>query len=401
MSKKQDSALKKKAPFWLENYYIVGVVSFITVSIFMSYFVFSDLMDIMPLRVIRYVILASMLVKIVFFDVKFYSKKRLIVTVISFLIMLLSAFYSDTRNLLWIFIMVIAAYRTDFKRVLRYVLISELLIVCLIVLLYVLQITPDRVYGRSGSDVIRHSLGFRYATYLGLFLFSIACGWFYLRWKAAKWFEFLIFVGLSAIVYLLTDSRFEPFCTLIVVGYFGLRRLYPELKFEKTMAFLSKYGVLLAAVFSLVVVIFYNGENPVLDKINSISSNRLSLMNGAVMENGISLLGEPIQWVSISEVYSGEADAASFNAVDNVYVRLILNYGILVLGLFLTMQYLLGKKAVNEKNLELQFILVLIAFYSILSPRMVELTFNYFLMLYPTIELLENNQVQKKRNEKK
>ncbi len=366
----------------------------------MSYFVYSDLIDTMPLRIIRYVVLASMMIKIVFFDVRLYSKKRLTIIIISFLIMLVSAIYSDTRNLLWVFIVAIAAYRTDFKRVLKYVLACELFVVCLIMLLCLLQIIPDRFYGRSGSDIIRHSLGFRYATYLGLFLFSISCGWFYLRWRKAKWYEFFAFVVLVLLTYILTDTRFESFCVLIVVGYFGLRRLYPELRFERIMAFLSKYIAIFAALFSLIMVVFYNGDNPVLSKLNSISSNRLSLMNSVVMENGLPLFGEPIQWVSISDVYSGEANTSSFNAVDNVYVRLTVNNGILVLGLFLTAQYLLGKKAVKDKNLELQFILVLIAMYSILSPRMTELTFNYFLMLYPTIELFKNNKKQEENETK-
>ena len=59
------------------------------------------------------------------------------------------------------------------------------------------------------------------------------------------------------------------------------------------------------------------------------------------------------------------------------------------------MQYLLGKKAVEDKNEELQFILIVIACYSMLSPRMIELTFNYFLMLYPTIGLMKLGGGQK------
>ena len=397
--KKHARNLLEMPSVWLENFYIGGVVLFITISIFMSYFVYSDVMELMPLRIIRYIILACMVGKILIFDVKSYSKKRAVIVLAAFLLMLISAICSESRNLLWVLIMIVAAYKTDFKRVLKYVLACELVLAGLFVLLCVLQITPDRLYGRSGSDVIRHSLGFRYATYLSLFIFSISCGWFYLRWEKAKWYEFLIFVVLSLVIYLLTDTRFEPFCTIIVVGFFGLRRLLPKLKTEGVISFLAKYTVLIAAVFSVVAVIFYNSDIPVLNKINSVSSNRLSLMNNAVMEHGISFFGEPIQWVSISEVYNGEAEASEFNAVDNVYVRLILNYGILVFGLFLAAQYLLGKKAVEDKNIELQFILILIAFYSILSPRMIELTFNYFLMLYPTIGLLGVNQ-KKKKNEK-
>ena len=173
---KKKTELSEKRALLLENFYIGGVVAFITVSIFMSYFVYSDVMDLMPLRIIRYIILACMVAKIVLFDVRSYSKKRMAVTAVVFLIVFISSMISEIRNLLWVLIVVIAAYKTDFKRVLKYVLICEIVIISLFVLLCLLQITPDRLYGRSDSDVIRHSLGFRYATYLGLFLLSIACG---------------------------------------------------------------------------------------------------------------------------------------------------------------------------------------------------------------------------------
>ena len=203
------------------------------------------------------------------------------------------------------------------------------------------------------------------------------------------------FLLLALLSFLLTDTRFEPICIVLVVSYFGLRRVWPRLKYGKILAFLAKYIVFIVAIVSIVAVYTYDKESPIMSKLNDVSSGRLSLMSKAEREYPESIFGRPIKWVGISEVYNGEVESSEFNAVDNVYVRLMLNYGIIVLGIFLAMQYLLGKKAVEDKNEELQFILIVIACYSMLSPRMIELTFNYFLMLYPTIGLTKLGGGQK------
>ena len=387
---------------WLEKrkdlIYIFGLLIFIASSFFISYFSYPDTINAALLKAFRLLSLIIVASKIILVDVKKYSKKRALMTLVIIAVLFASAIISANKALLWVAAMVTGAYEIDFKKILKYTLFLEVFLLTITVLLSVTGFVPDILYTRGG--IVRHSLGFRYTTYLAFLLLGVSMGWFYLRNEIAKWYEYVFFIILAALTFVLTNTRFEPICVIIVVCFFWVYRYLPKLVFKRVLAFLSEFLIILAAILSIFITNNYDKNNTILKNINSITSDRLELIKEAEEQYGISVFGAPIKWVGMVDVKQGRSSMSEFNAVDNVYVRLLLNFGISALVIFLILQFCLAHNAIKKKDIKLQFILILIAGYSIFSPRMVELPVNQFMLLYPAM-VVSSGKKSGIRDEKK
>lgn len=376
----------------VEKAYIVSLVVFVISSIMMSYFVYSNTMDVTALKVIRYFTLGVAILKIVIFDLRTYSKRRMALTAIVLLLLLISGLVSGSRALLWTAIMIVAAYRVDFKKMLRCLFIWEIILVIVLMLLSITGVIPDRVYYRGGQ-AIRHSLGFKYSTYIPLFFLTLSTIYLFLRKEQIKLYECITIVAVAIMIYVITDTRLEPaLAVILTAGLFLYNRISGE-TYKKMISGFAFVVVPVAVIISGFSIVLYDSNNDIWRSINGFTSGRLSLSSKVLKEYGVSVFGNNIQWVGLSNVYEGENVRSEYNAVDNAYLRLLVQFGVVALMLFACSQANLIGLARVKADYRLQLIIALFVVFSILNPHTYELAFCPFLLLLGG----ENEGLEKKK----
>lgn len=86
------------------------------------------------------------------------------------------------------------------------------------------------------------------------------------------------------------------------------------------------------AIFAILLHAFYNPQNTIYFQLNKLLSGRLALGQNAMSEYGISLFGKDIEWIGFN---MEETLRGAYNYVDCSYVKILLDHGILFLGIVL------------------------------------------------------------------
>lgn len=103
---------------------------------------------------------------------------------------------------------------------------------------------------------------------------------------------------------------------------------------------------MVVAIFAILLHAFYNPQNTIYFQLNKLLSGRLALGQNAMSEYGISLFGKDIEWIGFN---MEETLRGTYNYVDCSYVKILLDHGILFLGIVLLAYAYMLKKINTEK----------------------------------------------------
>ena len=132
------------------------------------------------------------------------------------------------------------------------------------------------------------------------------------------------------------------------------------------------------AIFAILLHAFYNPQNTIYFQLNKLLSGRLALGQNAMSEYGISLFGKDIEWIGFN---MEETLRGTYNYVDCSYVKILLDHGILFLGIVLLAYAYMLKKSIQKKQYYYTWILMIIMIFCITEPRLFDITFNPFIVL--------------------
>lgn len=366
--------------------YSLLIVIYICTSIITTEFVYANMIPKLIFSLTRYGILFFCLLKIIFIDIKNYSKKEYIISFSLLMLLCLVTFITKNRALLQLFILILASYNVNFKKVMKSVLFFQSLFVLIIILGSIFGLLPNREYGRA-NNVIRYSLGFKFSTYSSLFIWALTTLYLYYRKDKLKIIEYILLFIVNLIFYIFTNTRMELFCSTIIIILFYLQQKGYLKIFYKFIGIVAKYLMIVLASLSLLLAITYNKENKIMYKLNIFTSGRLSLSKRGFENYGITLFGNHIKWTGLSQVYEGTAQKNEYDYVDCSYLNILYQYGIIILLLVIYAFYKLACKSVKEKDYYMQYILILLAFHSFINPQLLLISYNLFLLLLVDIIL--------------
>ena len=381
----KDKTANRPLPRWVENICIAGVVIISCITVLTSYFVYANSIDWTVLRIIKYLIVMLMFLKIVVFDLNFYSRRMIVGLLIIMICFAISAFVSDNRILLQSYIVIVAMFRVNYKRLLMYFLIIEGGLFLLIMLLAAFGVIPDLVFGRGGElYASRHSLGFRWCATPAIFGWSLSMVFLYCCGKDVEWWELGAVLLVNLALFIITDTRLELLCTVVgvaaaIVNKYQKKCLTDAVK--KTMRMLVLLLPLVLMVGSFVLAYGYDSSNGIMRRLDSWSSSRLRLSNMAVYKYDLTLFGNKTEWMGLADIYEGKAEEEDFGTVDNSYVLVFLRFGVVVGITILGAYFVLGKWAIVQKDYLLEMILIIIIIHSLFNPHIATIPHNAFLLM--------------------
>lgn len=278
------------------------------------------------------------------------------------------------------------------KNFTRFAKLSVRITICVVavVILSSLMGVIKNYYGWSGGRM-RYFLGFRYALYPASYLFFTTCAIVYIKGNRLTLPQTIAIIACDVVIFHFTQSRMSFLLSLLVsllaFVYASRQRRYPEQtvhQMSPRMTMLCSSIFFIAALASFTLVFLYTPSNQLmiaLDHSNFLGG-RLAISHEAISVHKIGLLGREMHFSGAALGVDGVMlTHEHYDYIDNFYIKIALNYGLVFLLLFLMLQTKLLRNACQEGNHILVVVLIAIALHCILDNAALHLYYNPFLFL--------------------
>lgn len=309
-----------------------------------------------------------------------YTKKEMIWAGVILVAFLMPALLTEYRFLWYIGFLIVGAKDVDFDKILKVYLAIGITIMVAAFGASQYGLIEDLVYTthRYGMDFYRHSYGIIYPTDYAAHLFFIVLAAMVLLEKKMSvtmrvWIAFLV-----AVCVMMTSNAQT---TMISLALFGLLCIF-ESVFQKHMTAIEKVSrwtpVACASVF-LGLTCLYKETNAILVKLNGILSGRLAISNKGLNLYNVKLFGQTI-------IEEGNGRSTEFREdyffLDDSYIRILLEYGIILTIVVLVILMFLSKKAMENNRRMMVIALVAICVHSIMEHHLIDLSYNPFIFAF-------------------
>lgn len=319
------------------------------------------------------------------------------VTIFALLICLFSGaifLVSRQRSVLVMTLLLLELSKFDLKIIIKNISITAFLGICVVIFCSLVGILENVQFPRENT--IRYGLGFGWTTTAPNRFVFVCLGWLYIRKHNISFLELFLMAAIHAAFYYLTDTRLAFYVGLLiviagVVFKFSNNFSLSFLSDKKILSvFLSLIPVLLF-ITSILFVYFYSKNNSLFIKIDELLSGRLHQSLEAYKKIGVNLFGNNVVWRGWSKETVNMVDY-DYMYVDNSYLKIMFEYGIVGICLILIGYSFAIKKAVKDKDGVLVFSLIICCVHATISPSLVGYGENMF--LYTLSYFLIKNQIK-------
>lgn len=234
---------------------------------------------------------------------------------------------------------------------------------------------------------VRSYLGFRYALYPSILLMNVIAITLYLKQNNIRYWQWLLLTLSVYWVYGQTDSRLTFYNSCILLVFNILIKWFPDILSKLGNVFkIFRLTFIINAIISFWISINYLGSNnsfvnSFLFKLNHMLGDRLFLANKSLELFGFGLFGKQVDWNGNGLTIEGVRNYQTYLYVDNLYIRILQKFGLLVLVLMLALLTLTLFKAIKKDQWVIAFILIVMSFQSMIDDLNMYLHYNIFWIL--------------------
>ena len=252
--------------------------------------------------------------------------------------------------------------------------------------MYLVNIIPDYKYF-SGTS-IRHSLGFYYPTFPSTILFFIVLMRLFIKKGKIGIFETLIYIVAILIMYKYTLSKTGLILSVAVVIFSLICKILNLLKIDIESVMRSNVITVIIYILPIIILLFsigtavsYNSNSKFMVSLNKVLNNRLEVAHKTINNEGISLFGKNITWIGNGGRWYEDIPEGEYNFVDNAYLKMMLDCGIIYLIVFMLIIIKNQRKLIEKKEYISLFIIFIILLWGISEPNILDLEKNVFLIM--------------------
>lgn len=322
------------------------------------------------------------LVSTLFFDSNFIKRKiiirAVIIIVLSFLVFIASN-SERRRSLLVLLAFIYFGKNIIFERAAKITVVLDTLLLLFIIVSAKVGIIEDFIV--EHGERTRQFLGFLYALNAPTIWSNVVFLVLYVRKEKISHIELLCLFAVSYFLYQATLSRLTFFMTAAVIlgGWLLKHRSFYRLVQKKLIMRLLCLVFPLCIGCSIYLSVNYNYSYA---QINTILEGRLSSAQDAINTYGISLLGQPIPWIGNGVNAYGKISIHEYNYVDNMYIQLLVQFGVIAFSIYAVGYLFLEIKAYKRRNCYLVIILTLLALHALIDDLILNLIYNTFWIIF-------------------
>jgi hypothetical protein len=295
------------------------------------------------------------------------------------------AYYLGNDNiLLMTSLMIAAAKNVDFNVFIKRDFWVRLTLFLMILVLNLVGIISTVTAVRHDSG-IRQALGFTQFNTAGALAMSILLEWLFIRFYRLKWFDYLGAIGFTLLIFKFTNSRGAMIASLVMIGI--------ALLYQFKLVEFFDYSILLKIIQSLfliftlssffVIIIFRSGFSFAI-RINQILSDRINILSQYLYGYGLHLI--PIK--------VGTYRQSGVIIMDNAYVMIGVEFGIVILLIFCYLYWRLFNSAIQQRNLALLALGISICMFGLIESTVYLVGVNFTLIaLLNTSKYINKNDI--------
>ncbi len=326
------------------------------------------------IQYIRYFCYLLFVIKIL---IDAYDKKTIWKIIIVVVLVAVTAVQMSEGTYLFYLLMIIAAKDVNCRKIIKCVCFVQAAALLVFVFGSQFGLVENFLSIQSGGRY-RYALGFLYTTFAPTIYAFVMMAYLYLRRERMRIYEFVILEAINYWLFVMTDSRVCFYLSSAMLVYVFFMRYFWQNRKERIRK--NRWLILTpaaACVGSIVLQVFYNPEKEGWVSLNTFFNGRLSLGHAALEQYPITLFGQQISWVGHAE----GTRAAQYNYVDNAYLKVLLDGGIVFLILIIAAYTYMMYLAVKANDFYLQTVLLFVVVFCITEARLVQPAFNPFLIL--------------------
>ena len=272
-----------------------------------------------------------------------------------------------------------------FKKVAQTSLVVSMCLLLFVIISAKLGIITN--YIEISGPRVRTYLGFRYALFPSILLMNIVAIVFYLKQNKIQYWQWLLLALSVYWLYGKTDSRLTFYSSCVLLACSLLTKWFPELFFKLGYVFkVFKLTFIVNAVISFWVSFIYLNSsqsfiNDLLFKVNHMLGGRIYLANKSLNLYGYGLFRRQVEWNGNGLTVEGIRNYQTYLYVDNLYVQILQRFGLLILGLILSVLTFTLLKVIKKRQWVLALILILMSFHSMIDDLNFYLHNNIFWIL--------------------
>lgn len=319
------------------------------------------------------------------FKQKFNFKTLLVMFIIG-TVSFISFLITNDSIMFQLFLIIICSLNISFDDIIKNDLIFKIILLIFIYMMQLLGNVHIDIFFRAGE--IRHAFGFSQPNTFGFFIISLFFEFLYLKKAKIKYIYVIILFILCLYLLSMASSRSSQISTclfmlLYSIYYLKNSRVNEKMgtnllnkRNNKVPIFVLKLLFLILTFISFYITFEYITGDSTMDFINDILSNRVYLQSVFIDMYDINLLGNNIFY---------------FETLDNVYIRTVLNFGVIAWFIYLYIYCSMISYA-NRKNDKLMLIIIFVLLiYGLMEWYIIRPAINIFLCYFSSILILKKN----------
>ena len=305
------------------------------------------------------------------------------------LVLSVYAMYTGPQKLpIFYFVLIATAVKTDFRKIVKIFLFIQATTFVIYLSLALIGIMGSGEVVEVGR--IRSYLGYGWVNRASYNLLFMSLELLYLRKRALDPVLAIILSAVNWFVYVKTHTVFSMAITFMIIAYGAIYYFYS--KSDRKIKFFKKnrkrdYYLLLTAFLVLIVagialILIFKSSNPFLYKLNRFVTGRLELGKKAIDRYGLHLGGNKLQWIGSSTLLFGLAEGNDYFYVDNGFLQIALEFGLIFTAFVLFMYTAAIKKAVFLKDYSFAAIVLILGMVFVFEPYVIDFALNPFVIYY-------------------
>ncbi len=283
--------------------------------------------------------------------VRTYTKKEFIITALLLGFAAICTVVTKIEMILFTTMLLSGLKNVDIKKVVKSIFYVSAVVVTIQVIVYAFNwfFANDTIKILLTSDYqVRHYFYFSHPNIFAGIVFGMILEWIYLYGiNIKKRYQCMVITIIAIIMYVFTISRtMLMLFGILLLGILsiGLNKKWINMIISK----LASYSFIIISTIIVLFLLFYNGNNKFVDKLDDIFSERISVGLIARDEYGIGLFPQYInfeQRINLRYVHK--------LTIDNFYMRYSLSYGIMSLVILSIILWKASKKCNTLEQLYL------------------------------------------------
>lgn len=384
-------SLREQSVELLKKYHVDKILFFLAFMVYIVGHFLSGTMYIYILdKSLPYTIwmVACMLALLKIFLVNVYSDWRDLCLIVSIgLIVWASSLNTNTWDMIYYYVMIVAAQDINFKSIVKVFLATVVTMLVFTIVSAKLGVIAGVTNMRLGSSDLRYALGTVYPTDLAARLFYIELFYIALRKFKLNLPEYITCLSLAAFTYIVTDTKLDVLLMLLLI-----LAVYFKDAIILVLEKIQNLGVtlILGSMVTMIVILTYgyNSKMWILNKINNILSGRLSVGHIAFENFNVPFFGQIIEQTGNGGLHHG---VYSYFFIDCSYIRVLMMNGLFSFLILVAFLVILSNKFLNEKAYSLEIALLFVALSSIIDQHLLEISYNCLLLaMFADISYFKN-----------